>query len=140
MSIRSASSTASVTSWMAVLGLLAAQPVQAGRVAQVLAPGQVVVEAHGVGQVADPTLDLERVMGRVEAQDPGRAVTRLGEAEQHEDGRRLACPVLAQQAEDLAPPQLQVEAVDGGQVAVVLGQPAGDDGRGLVAVGAHRRP
>ena len=49
------------------------QAVQAGRVAQVLASGHARVEADVVGQVADLALDLERMAGRVEAEDLGHA-------------------------------------------------------------------
>ena len=84
------------------LGLAALQPVEARRVAQVLAAGQPAVEADGVGEVAHPPLDLARVPGRVEAGDARLAAGRLGQPEQHEDRRGLARAVLAEQAEDLA--------------------------------------
>ena len=101
--------------------------VQASRVAQVLAPGHAVVEADAVRQVADAALHLERVPGRIEADDAGPARRRLGQAEEHQDGRRLAGAVLAEQPEDLAGVDLEVEVVDGDEVAVALGQPAGRD-------------
>ena len=121
------------------LGLVAPQPVEAGRVAQVLAAGQSAVEADRVGQVADPALDLARLPGRVEAHHAGLARCRLGQAEQHQDRRRLAGPVLPEQAEDLARVDRQVELVDRGQVAVFLGQAAGPDDR-LGPVRVARRP
>ena len=49
-------------------------PVQLGRVTQVLAAGQVGVEADAVRHVADPPLDLERSAGRVQADDAGPAL------------------------------------------------------------------
>ena len=70
------------------------------------------VEADRVGQVADPSLDLARLPGRIETHHAGLAVGRLGQAEQHQDRRRLAGAVLAEQAEDLARVDLEVELVD----------------------------
>ena len=112
-------------------------PVQAGRVAQVLAPGQVRVEADRVREVADAALDLERAAGRVEPDDAGLALGRLGQPEEHQDRRRLAGAVLAEQAEDLAGLDLEIEMVDGDEVAVGLGQAAGPD-RGARPVVASR--
>ena len=97
-------------------------PVEPGRVAQVLATGHVAVEADAVGHVADAALDLERAARRVEPDDPGLPGGRLGQAEEHEDRRRLARAVLAEQAEDLAGADLEVEVVDRDEVAVALGQ------------------
>jgi hypothetical protein len=99
--------------------------------AQVLATGHVAVEAHLVGHVAHPALDLQGPASRIEAHDsrcPGR---RLGEAQEHEDGRRLARAVLAEQAEDLAGSDIEVEVVDRDEVVVFLRQTARlDEDRG----------
>ena len=83
-------------------GLFAAQPVEAGRVTQVLATGETAVEADGVREVADAPLHLARVPGRIEPGHAGLAARRLGEAEEHEDRGGLAGAVLPEQAEDLA--------------------------------------
>ena len=118
------------------LRLVLAEAVEPGRVAQVLAPGHVLVEADRVGQVADPALDLARLPGRVEAHDGCLAVGRLGQPEQHQDRRRLARAVLPEQPEDLARVDLEVEPVDGRQRPVLLGQPARPDDRlGTIRVG-----
>ena len=42
------------------LGLVLVEPVEPDRVAQVLAAGEVAVEADAVGQIPDPALHLER--------------------------------------------------------------------------------
>ncbi len=102
-----------------VLGLGARDPVEPGRVAQVVATGHVGVEANGVREVADAPLHLERPAGRIEPDDAGLALGRLGQPEQHQDGRRLAGAVLAEEA----------EVVDGDEIAVHLGQAAGPDRR-----------
>ncbi len=73
------------------------------------------------------------------AQDPDHATGRLGEPEQHQDGRRLAGAVRAQQPEHLAGLDREVEVVDGRDRAVLLGQaPGGDDGV-VGHVGQQRR-
>ena len=113
----------------------AGDAVELGGVAQVLAAGQAAVEADVVGQVADLALDRERLAGRVEADDADDAPGRLGEPEQHQHGRRLAGAVGPEQPEDLAGADRQVERVDRGEVAVLLGQPPGDDDRVLGDLG-----
>ena len=103
--------------------------VELGGVAQVLAAREAAVEPDVVGQVADLALDRERLAGRIQADDADDAAGRLGEAEQHEHGRRLARAVGPQEAEDLAGVDREVERVDRGEVAVLLGQsPRDDDG------------
>src|SRR5690606_26141753 len=67
------------------------------------------------------------------AHAPGRDV---GEAEQHQDGGGLARAVRAEQAEDLAATDVEIDGVDGRDAAVTLGETAGfDDG-----VHGQRRP
>src|SRR4029079_19225966 len=114
--------------------LVARDPVEAGGVAEVLPPRQVAVEADAVGQVADPPLDLERLASRSERDHASLSVGRLGQPEEHEDRRRLAGAVLPEQAEDLAGLDLEIEVVDGDEIAVLLGQTAGPDRRARLDV------
>ena len=97
---------------MRAVGLAPRDGEQARGVEQVLARRQVVVEADGVGQVADPALDLERLAHRIEAQHLDRAAAGLGQPEHHQDGRRLAGAVGPEQAEDLAAADAEVDRVD----------------------------
>src|SRR4029453_14050696 len=110
-----------------VLRLLPRNPVEASGVAKVVATGHVRVEPDRVGEVSDPPLDLERAWGRIETDHPGLALGRLGQPEQHQDRRRLAGTVLAEQPEDLAGLDLEIEVVDGDEVAVHLREAAGPD-------------
>ena len=108
---------------------------QAGGVGEVFDRGHAVVEADGVGQIADPALDRERLAHGVAPHHPHLAVRDVGEAEHHQDGRGLAGAVRPQQAERLAPQDVEIDAVDDDARAVALGEaPRGDDGL------AHRRP
>ncbi len=103
--------------------------VELRRVEQVLPAGHLVVEAHVVGQVAGQPLDGDGIPHRVVAQHPDPAFGGLGQAQEHQDGGRLAGPVGAEQPEDLTGPHLQVQAVHRGEVPVALHQAAGfDDG------------
>jgi len=100
---------------------------QARGVDEVLARRHVVVEADRVGQVADAALDLERLADRVEAQHRDRAAARLGETEHHQDRRRLARPIGAEQAEYLAAPDVEIDGVDRSGRTIELQQSAGFD-------------
>ena len=77
----------------AVLGLRRIEPVEPCGVAEVLTAGHRLVEPDVVGQVADPPLDGERFDSRVEVQHTDRAAVAFGEAEEHQDGRRLPSAV-----------------------------------------------
>src|SRR5439155_17930720 len=94
---------------------------------EVVAARHVTVEPNGVGEVAHPPLDLERAPGRIQADHAGLAIGRLGEAEQHQDRRRLAGAVLAEESEDLAGLHLEVEMIDRHEIAVQLREAPGPD-------------
>src|SRR6185312_4503758 len=121
------------------VGVLARDAHEPRRIAQVLARRQVLVEADRIRHVADAALDLERLSHRVEARDPHPSLAGLGQAQQHQDRRRLAGAVRPEQAEDLAGPDLEVDAVDGRRALVALDQPGRLDDR-RAGGGAHRRP
>src|SRR5579883_630635 len=113
-------------------------PLESGelaRVAQVLARGEVVVEADRIRQVADPPLDLQRIAHRIEAVHANLAAAHVREAQEHQDRGGLAGAVRPQQAEDLAGTDVEIDAVDGEGTAVPLLETAcRDHARG------HRRP
>ncbi len=109
---------------------------QACRVGQILPRRQVIVEAHRIRQVTDPALDLEGLAHRVEAQHLDRAAADLRQPQHHQDGRRLAGAIGAEQAEDLAAANIEVDGVDGALRAVEFQQPARLDD--VAAAGAER--
>ena len=99
------------------------------------------LRVQGGGLEADPDARLERVgaAGDVDAEDADLAPVGLAQPLEDLDGRGLARTVRAEQAEDLALRDVEVDAVDGLDVAVALGQAAdADDGFGVDG-GAHRR-
>ena len=80
---------------------------------------------------------MERPAGRVETCDPDFSRRWLREAEHHQDSRRLAGAIGAEQAEDLTRIHVEIQPIDGRKCPVHLGQAAGRDDRLL---GAAARP
>src|SRR5262249_21274651 len=86
-------------------------------------------EAVVLGQVADAFADLGVAGGL--AKQPGFALPAADDAEQHLDQCGLAGAVLAEQAVDLAFLDLDADALQGLNAAVILGQVGRfDDGHG----------
>src|SRR5579872_1078199 len=117
------------------ISLAAWQADEPGDVAQIGGAGEIVVEAELIGHIAGAALDFERLAQGIEAGDAGEARCRLGQAEQHQDRRRLAGAVRAEQAEHFALFDRQIEAIDRQRRSVALGQRLRADDRL-----AHRRP
>ena len=88
----------------ALLALGEAKADQPRGVAQIVGGGEIVVEADGVGQIADPPLDRERLARRIEAEHAHLARRDVGQAEHHQDGGGLAGAVRAEKTEDLTAP------------------------------------
>ena len=102
---------------------------EAGEDEQVLADGQVDVQGDLLGddpghRLDGPVVDVRRQA--VHDQGPGR---HRRDAVDHPDGRRLAGPVRAEEAEALALADVEVDPVHGREVAVLLGQAAGGNER-----------
>jgi hypothetical protein len=76
--------------------------VQLGRETEVLARRQFLIEADTFGQIPDLALDLQGVPGGVLAADADGTGRRFGEAEQHQERRRLSGAVGAEEAEHLS--------------------------------------
>jgi hypothetical protein len=91
------------------------------------------------GGALDQRAHLREVRGRVAdilAQNLGAAATGTDQAEEHADGGGLAGPVGPDEAGDRASRHVEVQAVDGTDAAVHLGEPGAADGPG----GDARRP
>jgi hypothetical protein len=77
-------------------------------------------------------------VGRGQAVELDLAGVGLGQPEQHLDGGRLAGPVRAEQRDDLAAVDREVEGVDGGDSAEPLAEAGqGHRGRGLRGSRVH---
>ena len=85
---------------------------EVGEVLDRLTARQPVVEGELAGQVADAAMDGDRIDGRLDPEDAGTPARRANEVEQGADGRRLARAVGAEEAEDLARVDLEVDVDD----------------------------
>jgi len=96
---------------------------------QILPTQKRVVEAVALGEDAGALADVGGAGLRVEAEHLDGPARRPDEIEQDVDGRRLARAVRAEEAEDLAALDGQIEVVHGRLVAEALGQARRLDGR-----------
>src|SRR3954452_17417511 len=110
--------------------------IEAGPVRDRLAHGDVAAHAGALQHDAHPPAQLLRALLGVLAEDGDDAARPRPVALEDLDRRRLARAVGAEQAEDLAERDLEVDAAHGVMVAVALVQVADEDGR---CGGAHRR-
>src|SRR6185295_2178599 len=97
---------------------------------QVLPDLHVVVDPKGVGHVAEDATYCLGVPADRLARDLGVAARRLEQRRQHPEHRRLAGAVGADEAEDLALLDRQVDAGDGERAVVALEQSVRLDDRG----------
>ena len=96
---------------------------------QILPAGQVAVGGRTLDQRTHPRQHAPALARHPRPEHLDLAGGRQDEAEQHPDGRRLARAVGAQEAVDVARPDVEVDAVDGPDPPVALDQPAGRDDR-----------
>ena len=85
------------------------------------------VDGGLLGGHPDVAADQRRVAHDVVAADGGRALGRRGQRGEHADGRGLAGAVVAEQAEDGAGGDVEVEVAHRPQLAVALAEAGGDD-------------
>ena len=107
---------------------------QASEQPQVLAGREVLVDRRVLAGDADQLADTMRLAGDVDAEDPRLARVDRQQRREHPQHRGLAGAVRSEDAEDLALAHLEVDAVDGAQVAELLHQSARVDGRCLCHV------
>jgi hypothetical protein len=106
-----------------------AQAPDAAVVLEVVLGAEALVDPALLEQGPRESPDLAGARGHVAAEDLGPAAARLEKAEEEADGGRLAGPVRAEEAEDDAGRDLEVEALEGRdrlEVAAQLGR--ADDG------------
>ena len=113
----------------ALLDLLPGDVEEAGLQAEQLSSGLEHVEADLLEGDADLVSDAAGVLDDVEAVDGGGAAGGPEQRGEDADGGGLAGAVLAEEAEHLAVGHVEIDAVDGVDVAEVLGQATGLDRR-----------
>ena len=96
------------------------QPVEAGEDREGLADAQAVGEGQVAGDEADLLHGLRAARGRRWPSDVDRAAVGRDDAEQHQQRRRLAGAVGAEEGDPLAGADREVDAVDGDDVAEPL--------------------
>ena len=101
---------------------------QAGQRVEVLARGERGIQARAVDEPRDPVRQRERPAHRA-AEDLQLAAVGSGQPEQQPEQRRLARPVRADQAVHLAFRDVEVDAVQGHDLAEGLAEPAGAHGQ-----------
>ena len=74
--------------------------------------GQAVVQVELAGQVADPPMDRDRVLRRLDAEDLGAPGGRPDEVQEDPHRRRLAGAVRPEESEDLARLDVEVDVDD----------------------------
>ncbi len=94
---------------------------------QVLAHGELGVEVVDLRHHAEARLDLACLRARIHADDAERAVAERAGTRDHAHGAGLPGTVGAEEAERLAGMHVEIDAVDGGELAEPLRQAAGVD-------------
>jgi hypothetical protein len=92
-----------------------------------LAAGQVRPQRHVAGHVRQPTVQRDRVVPGIAAEQPGRAGVGAHQAEQDTDGGGLPGTVGAEEAMHFTGPHGQVESVQGAHLPERLDQSVGPD-------------
>ncbi len=87
----------------------AAEAVEMPLMDQVLADGELEIEAGALEDDAEPAADLPRLRGEVGAEDVDRAALRPGQRGENAEQGRLAAAVGSEEAEDLPRRHLEVD-------------------------------
>ena len=123
-----------------VAATAASEAVDAGEEIEVLPHAQVAVERELLGHVAQPRRAPRTRRGTGRSPPPGRARRRPQQAAHHLERGRLAGAVGPEQAEDLAAADAERDPIGRGEVAELLGQPAGLDDRARSSASARAGP
>ena len=107
--------------------------VERGEQFEVLARGQVRVEARRLDKARDPLQGACAVAHRVAAEQLDDALAGRDQAERHAQRRRLAGAVGAEEPVHVAGVDVQVDVVDREDLVVALDEPPSPDGLGRVA-------
>ena len=114
-------------------------PVEAGEEIERFQPRQVEVKPQFSGQVADARPGVEALGPAVVTEDERLAAGGPEQIEQETDGRGLARAIQPEEAKTLAPVDVQVEIVQGGERPISFGKAANRNGGRGRAVRARMR-
>ena len=108
--------------------MVGVEAVHAADEVEIFGCGESAEEREAFRDDADLALDLDGVSGGVEAEDLDAAGGWSEEAGEHLDGGGLACAVGAEEAEELAGRDGEVDVLNGGEVAESTREACGGDG------------
>src|SRR5262249_15920491 len=89
------------------------EPDQPRGIAEIVRRSQIVIEADCIGQVTDPPLDRKWLPRRIESEYAHLAFGNFGQAQHHQNRRRLAGAIRPEQAKNLAASDAERNVVDG---------------------------
>ena len=103
------------------------EAVHAADEAEILGGGEAAEESEAFRDDADLALDFDGVSGGVEAEDLNAAGGGSEQAGEHLDGGGFACAVGAEEAEELAGGDGEIDVLNGGEFAETAGEIGGGD-------------
>ncbi len=106
----------------AVLDLVAILSVQASHEAEKLGPGQLFVDERAVGNEAQLRFRGERILSEIDSREMDAPRRRLENSRDHAKRRRLARAIGAQESEQLAVGNGQINGINGRERAVFFGE------------------
>ena len=95
---------------------------------EILGGGEAAEEGEALGDDADLALDFKGVCGEVHAEHLNAAGGGCEQAGKHLDGGGLACAVGAEEPEELAGRDAEIDVLHGNEIAEAAGEPGGGDG------------
>src|SRR6476646_6809409 len=95
---------------------------------QVLRTGEASEQSHSFRNDADLALHLDKMGGKIEAENLHSARRRGHQACQHLDGRRFSGAVRAKKTVELSWLDVEVHVLNGSEVAEPAGEPCSEDG------------
>src|SRR4051812_42003219 len=105
-----------------MLYLVTVLTVQASHEAQKLGAGQLLVDEWPVGDESELRLRRQRILGEIDSRQVDRSRSRLQNSGDHAQRGRLAGAIGAEESEQLAIGNAQINGVDGSKGSVFLGQ------------------
>ena len=102
---------------------------------EILDDEHILVDTESIGHIADQTANLIALVMDVIAVNTGRARGRPQEQREYFQGGRFASAVAADEAKNITPAHLKIQAIEGGQLSVGMGEVKRFDGPGVLGGG-----
>lgn len=102
---------------------------------EILDDEHIFVDAESIGHIADQAANLIALAMDIIAVNTGRARGRPQEKREYFQGGRFAGAVAADEAENITPAHLKIQAIEGGQLSVGMGEVKRFDSPGVLGGG-----